>query len=193
MSDKSAQKKKYIIEKAREIFIEKGFVAVTMKDIVEACDISRGGLYLYFPDTDAVFQEVMKLEAAESGDSFSGIREDSTVSEILALFFKEQKKELLHMRDTLAAAKYEYYFFTKTDKKDNLIRSQMQEATKMLEKLIALGIERGEFAQVDPKGVAENIVYMLEGLKVTALTSGISEKIIDRELMILMQRLITED
>ena len=44
MSDKSAQKKKYIIEKAREIFIEKGFVAVTMKDIVEACDISRGGL-----------------------------------------------------------------------------------------------------------------------------------------------------
>ena len=193
MSDKSAQKKKYIIEKAREIFIEKGFVAVTMKDIVEACDISRGGLYLYFPDTDAVFQEVMKLEAAESGDSFSGIREDSTVSEILALFFKEQKKELLHMRDTLAAAKYEYYFFTKTDKKDNLIRSQMQEATKMLEKLIALGIERGEFAQVDPKQVAENIVYMLEGLKVTALTSGISEKIIDRELMILMQRLITED
>jgi AcrR family transcriptional regulator len=193
MSDKSVQKKKYIIEKAREIFIEKGFVAVTMKDIVEACDISRGGLYLYFPDTDAVFQEVMKLEAEESGDSFSGIREDSTVSEILALFFKEQKKELLHMRDTLAAAKYEYYFFKKTDKKDNLIRTQMMEATKMLEKLIALGSERGEFAQVDPKQVAENIVYMLEGLKVTALTSGISEKIIDRELMILMQRLITED
>ncbi len=193
MSDKSVQKKKYIIEKAREIFIRKGFVAVTMKDIVEACDISRGGLYLYFPDTDTLFQEVMKLEASESGDSFSGIREDSTVSEILALFFKEQKKELLHMKDTLAAAKYEYYFFREADKKDNVLHSQMTEAMKMLEKLIALGIERGEFLQVDPKQVAENIVYMLEGLKITALTGGISEKIIDRELMILMKRLIAED
>ena len=46
MSDKSAQKKKYILETARNVFVEKGFKNVTMKDIVEACNISRGGLYL---------------------------------------------------------------------------------------------------------------------------------------------------
>ncbi len=48
MSEKSVQKKKYIIETARNVFMEKGFKAVTMKDIVEACEISRGGLYLIF-------------------------------------------------------------------------------------------------------------------------------------------------
>ena len=47
MGEKSVQKKRYIVEKAREVFVEKGFKKVTMKDIVEACDISRGGLYLY--------------------------------------------------------------------------------------------------------------------------------------------------
>lgn len=47
MSDKSVQKQKYIIETARNVFMEKGFKEVTMKDIVEACGISRGGLYLY--------------------------------------------------------------------------------------------------------------------------------------------------
>ena len=51
MGEKSAQKKRYIIEKAREVFVEKGFKKVTMKDIVEVCDISRGGLYLYFENT----------------------------------------------------------------------------------------------------------------------------------------------
>ena len=48
MSEKSVQKRNYIIEKAREVFSQKGYLTVTMKDIVEACEISRGGLYLYF-------------------------------------------------------------------------------------------------------------------------------------------------
>ena len=46
MGDKSLHKKNYIIEKAREVFQKKGYRAVTMKDIVDACGISRGGLYL---------------------------------------------------------------------------------------------------------------------------------------------------
>ncbi len=71
MSDKSEQKKKYILETARKVFIEKGFKNVTMKDIVEACDISRGGLYLYFGSTREIFQEVLQLEASEADDVFS--------------------------------------------------------------------------------------------------------------------------
>ena len=53
MGEKSAQKKKYILDTARKVFVEKGYKSVTMKDIVEACGISRGGLYLYFDSTEA--------------------------------------------------------------------------------------------------------------------------------------------
>ena len=60
MGDKSAQKKKLIVERARRVFMEKGYKEVTMKDIVEECDISRGGLYLYFQNTREVFEEVQK-------------------------------------------------------------------------------------------------------------------------------------
>ena len=55
MSDKSAQKKKLILETARTVFSLKGYRGVTMKDIVEACGISRGGLYLYFSSTEEIF------------------------------------------------------------------------------------------------------------------------------------------
>ena len=44
MGEKSAQKRKYIVETARGVFVEKGYKDVTMKDIVDACKISRGGL-----------------------------------------------------------------------------------------------------------------------------------------------------
>ena len=66
MGEKSVQKKRYIVEKAREVFVEKGFKKVTMKDIVEACDISRGGLYLYFENTSQIFMEVLRMESEEA-------------------------------------------------------------------------------------------------------------------------------
>ena len=45
--------------KTISLFVKKGFLRVTMKDIVEACDISRGGLYLYFESTGQIFLEVI--------------------------------------------------------------------------------------------------------------------------------------
>ena len=87
MGEKSVQKKRYIVEKARDVFMEKGFKKVTMKDIVEACDISRGGLYLYFESTSQIFMEVLRMESEEADDVFSdSITEDATAADILLLF-----------------------------------------------------------------------------------------------------------
>jgi len=63
MGEKSVQKREYIVETARKVFIEKGYKNVTMKDIVDACEISRGGLYLYFNSTREIFQAVLQSEA----------------------------------------------------------------------------------------------------------------------------------
>ena len=103
MGEKSVQKKRYIVEKAREVFVEKGFKKVTMKDIVEACDISRGGLYLYFENTSQIFMEVLRMESEEADDVFSdSITEDATAADILLLFLKEQCGFLCRTRNRAA-------------------------------------------------------------------------------------------
>ena len=53
MGEKSEQKREHILQCAKPVFARKGFRAVTMKDIVEACGISRGGLYLHFGGTES--------------------------------------------------------------------------------------------------------------------------------------------
>lgn len=73
MGEKSAQKKKYILDTARKVFVEKGYKSVTMKDIVEACGISRGGLYLYFDSTEQILLEILQMEAEETDDIFRKI------------------------------------------------------------------------------------------------------------------------
>lgn len=194
MSEKSAQKRKYIVEKAREVFVEKGYKNVTMKDIVDACEISRGGLYLYFSGTDELFMEVLKLDAGETDDVLEGkLSEDMAPSDVLALFLKEQKKELLRRKNNLTMAIYEYFFANKVPKKENLLKQQFDIGVKIVEGLIEAGVENGEFYCEDAKGAARNIMYVLEGLKIASQTRGITEEIVDREILYIMQGLIIEE
>lgn len=190
MGDKSVQKKRYIVETARRVFVEKGFKKVTMKDIVEACDISRGGLYLYFENTSQIFLEVMRLESEETDDVFShSIADDATAADILLLFLEEQKKELLRRKDTLTQAVYEFYFENELSKKDNMLKRQFDSAVKIIEKLIEAGVENGEFYCEDCRGMARNIMYVLEGLKISAQTIGITEEAVERELLFIFKSL----
>lgn len=193
MGEKSLQKKKYILETARKVFVEKGYKDVTMKDIVEACDISRGGLYLYFESTEQILLEVLRMEADETDDVFTRhLTQEDTAVDILTLFLKEQKKELLRKQDNLTVAVYEYFFTRKLTDKNNMLKKQFDAGVRVIEKLIEAGIASGEFYCENPKGAASNIMYVLEGLKIDAQTFGITEKMVDEQLLYIMQGLIIE-
>ena len=194
MGEKSLQKKKYILETARKVFTQKGYKNVTMKDIVDACGISRGGLYLYFGSTAEIFLEVLRMETEEADDVFSdSIKEDATATEILALFLKEQKKELLRKKDNLTVATYEFYFGEEVPKKDNILKRQFDSAVKIIERLIETGVENGECYCEDCRGTARNIMFLLEGLKISAYTIGITADMVDRELLFILNELGIEE
>ena len=192
MGEKSVQKKKYILDTARKVFVEKGYKSVTMKDIVEACEISRGGLYLYFESTDQILLEVLKLEADETDDVFTErIEKGDTAADILTLFLKEQKKELLRKKNNLAMAVYEYAFENK-DGGAAMLRKQFEAGVRVIEKLITSGIASGEFYCENPKGAANNIMYVLEGMKVNSQTMGITEAMVDEQLLYIMEGLVID-
>lgn len=194
MGEKSIQKKQHIIKCARKVFAEKGYKDVTMKDIVEACEISRGGLYLYYDSTKAIFLDILEQEMQETDDVFSGsISEESTATEILMLFLKEQKKELLRKKNNLTIAIYEFFLANKLPKKENPLKKQFDEAVYILQELLQAGVESGEFCCEDTEGAARNIMYVLEGLKITAKTIGISEVNVDKELLYIMQGLVVDE
>lgn len=193
MGEKSVQKKKYILETARNVFVEKGFKKVTMKDIVEACNISRGGLYLYFENTSQIFLEVLRLESEETDDVFSdNITEDATAADILVLFLQEQKKELLRKKNTLTQAIYEFYFENQPGKKNNVLKKQFDSAVKIIEKLIEIGVDNGEFYCEDCQETARNIMFVLEGLKISAQTIGVTAETVDRQIMFILKSLGVE-
>ena len=187
MGDKSLQKKNLIVEAARDVFVKQGYRAVTMKDIVEACGISRGGLYLYFANTkelfeavleqeDQIFQTVLKAPAAKKANP----------GEILLMYLDEQKKEILKKKNNLAVATYEYMFENKLSDSEIPAKKRFEENVKALEQLISDGVAQEWMVCENPAEAARNIAYTLEGMKVTAQTIGMPSKILDSQIEYIM-------
>jgi len=183
MREKSVQKRKYIVEKARRVFYEKGYKAVTMKEIVEACEISRGGLYLYFSSPKEIFEMVLEGEYADIQAVLDEIRIGKCPpGERMLAYFDAQKKYLLKEEGNLVAAEYEYMFENRLSKEDNCIKRMQKQNLAVLEQLIREGVEQEWMVCEDAAEAARNIAYTLEGLKVSSQTIGISETIVDREI-----------
>ena len=98
----------------------------------------------------------------------------------------------MRKKNSLTVAVYEFFFAHKSTDKNNMLRKQFDAGVKVLEKLIETGIANGEFYCEDPKGAASNIMYVLEGMKIDAQTFGITEKMVDEQLLYIMQGLIVE-
>ena len=175
MGEKSVQKKKYILEKARAVFSEKGFKNVTMKDIVDACEISRGGLYLYFSSTEEIFLAVLADDSSEDDEEA-----------VVAALSGDGKK------NNLTVATYEYFSLHKATK-DNPLKNQFDTAVRIVEKLIENGVDSGEFYCENPVGCARNLMYVVEGLKIASKTIGVTEEAIDRELMYVLEGLVPDE
>ncbi len=187
MGDKSLQKRNMIVEAAREVFFKRGYRAVTMKDIVEACGISRGGLYLYFANTKELFEAVLEQENQKVQSIFdSSMTKKANPGEILLMYLNEQKKEILKKKDNLAVATYEYMFENELLDIETPFKRRFQENVKALEQLIAAGVGQEWMICESPSEAARNIVYTLEGMKVAAQTIGVSAKVLDSQIEYIM-------
>jgi len=195
MSDKAAKKKQFILDTAKNVFSEKGFKNVTMKDIVEACDISRGGLYLYFDSTDSIFEEIMAEETANEKvyiENFS--HKQLSSAEKLAWFFAEQKKQIMHSGPSLTVALFEYLFHK--HELSEVPAEAVNNRESLLAALTALiedGVELGDFDTDDAYGAAKHILFVLEGIKLAGITVGISEEEMDDEFVYILSGLMSEE
>ncbi len=76
MSFKGDKTKQDIREKAYQLFAEKGFKDVTMKDICELTGLSRGGLYRHYESTGQIFLEIVNaFSNKQKNEVFSKIEQ----------------------------------------------------------------------------------------------------------------------
>ena len=185
MTSKAAEKRKLILDKAEKVFIRKGFNRVTMKDIIDESNISRGGIYLYFSTVDDIFVEVVKKH---NHTKIEGIRKNIEDSDdfntLIDDFFLDQKNRLLNMDKSLFVAMIEYCFSHKNQPDRDFYTEQFFNTKNMISELLKFGQRTNAISAKNVGSLADSVMFLIEGLRSLAVSSGISEDLADKQLKV---------
>lgn len=184
------EKRKMILDTARDVFGEKGYSTVKMSDIVEACQISRGGLYLYFSSIEELFQEVIIEQSKQKFSIITKMTEENQpFHTILFLYFDLQKKRLLNIDDMILVATYEYYTCHQEPKQQIFQKNYVAYLKKNIQDLLALGVKQGEITNTNLEELADMFVLLIEGMSIFKTFNQLTEPQIDAQIDLLKKTL----
>lgn len=192
MGRKGVLTKLNIKNQSIKVFVRKGFKNVTMKDICEATNLSRGGLYRYYSDTRQIFTEIINDIMNNQRDEFSeSIERHLSAKDILLNVFDRYKSEMQDSQNSLSVAIYEF-FSSESGKNENVMAQQYEKSREMWKRLLEYGIERGEFNVINVDAVFDLIVFSYQGVRMCGTISPINEAIPNR-IIDMLKKIILKD
>lgn len=166
MSLKGEKTKRDIREKAYQLFAEKGFKEVTMKDICELTGLSRGGLYRHYKSTEQIFLEIVNaFSDKQKNEVFTKIEQHIPAATILEELLSRYASEMIDYENSFSLAVCEFYSNPAISKEDNSVKKQYEISKSTWVELINYGIGTKEFNSVNPESVFNVIIFAYQGVR----------------------------
>ena len=141
-----------ILEAALEVFAECGVAAARLEDIGKRAGVSKATIYLYFPNKEELFREVIRstvVSAIESGEraveAFAGSATESLIAQMRRYW------------EFIRAPKFAPIFrlvHAELAQHPDLARFYADEVIsrghRLMATIVKRGIDQGEFREVDP-------------------------------------------
>lgn len=161
------EKKKTLLSFSRNVFVKKGYLKTSMQDIMDEAKISRGALYSYFKNIDEIFIEVLKIDDSKDLSALE-FDENKSIWNQLNAWIEDILEDICNIEDTLTLAKSEFFVsLNYKNQKENLsyIIDRHSVLEKRIEKIIQMGIDRGEFnPKVSLNSIAIYFISFFDGL-----------------------------
>lgn len=157
------KRRKEIAEKVIRLFIEKGYLKTTTREIAQICGMSTGGLYHYIgskEDILSIFSQAAVSLLEEIVKENFGRPEPIPPREKLKLALQKY----LQWSDQVQDVVLFYYQESKNLPKDALSKIMSSDALsmKIIEEILAEGCRSGEFKVADLKLAANNIIVLCD-------------------------------
>ncbi len=151
------ERRRHILTCAKKVFEQKGYEPVTMQDIVNAAEISRGNLYQYFGSPEEIFQEILDSGDSDFHDYIEGLA--AKYSSIWQALQEYMNKFLAGDNQRFGIVTYEYSVTSwRNEKRKRYINSRYERALTDFTKLLQEGVKRGEFKPIQPLETIANIM-----------------------------------
>ena len=162
------QRRASILKAATDVFIEHGYEHTTMKHVMEAAGVSRGGLYQYFSNKEDLFEAILEEGLNESAEQSLESLKKSSASHwhlLMQVMFGEDATPDANM-DPLSPSKLEFFITGRNDERRREYGTKRYEiGLKIYADIIEAGQKDGEFRTTyDPDLIARSIITFVDGL-----------------------------
>jgi AcrR family transcriptional regulator len=182
------KRRREILEKALDVFVEEGFEDATYQKIADRCKITRTTLYIYFRNKREIFNFSIKQLLGEVEEELQRMRKDTkhSCSEKIkrTLFFILEK---LEENKRLLSVILDHLLYLSKSSPPEMIDTRVRRRTIRLRHILASmvinGIKTGELKPVDVRtaddlfyGLIEAAIFHLAVLKRPS-TAGLKDSV----------------
>lgn len=144
------QRRRSILDAAKKIFLKKGYEAFVMQDVIDAVDLSRGGVYSYFSSKEDLFLSLLEDMNNTYSKETKEIAKSPSIWKSLVDDFEEYKTAD-DTEDKFGAVQIEYFLINRLlPEKATYMKERYEFAIEQLLYLFNEGVKKGEFNPVFP-------------------------------------------
>jgi len=160
------KRRRDILTRALDVFVEEGFENATFQKIADRCGITRTTLYIYFRNKKEVFNYSLKLFLATLEEEIMQIQADKSLGSIekitavlLSVFAQVEEN------GRLLSVILDYLVHLSKGKSDigKRVRRRTIRLRHILASLVIAGIEAGELRRVSVKTANDFLYALIEG------------------------------
>jgi len=146
-----------ILDAAFHEFGERGLAGARLEDIAKRAQVAKGTIYLYFPTKEALFREMVRTTIvaalAEAEASRAGLQSETAAAQMRWLghgwwtFLRTDRMQVLQRLVSLELGQFPDLLQFYADE-------VIARGRRLVSSIIARGVERGEFREIDPQMAA---------------------------------------
>lgn len=168
--------KKKIAEAARALFVQKGYKATSIEDIVDATGSSKGNIYYHFKSKEGLFIHLLNEWDQEWDQKWNG-KEAQFPTTADKLYGIAEQMVLDDLNHPLTKAANE--FFNSNEDMTNDVEERITEFVQghltFYQKILQQGIDNGEFKQNNVQGLSVILEALSIGLSQMSRSSSQQE------------------
>ncbi|MGG4265007.1 TetR/AcrR family transcriptional regulator [Peribacillus simplex] len=160
-------KKDYILDKAKEVFLTKGYSSTTIADIVEHSGVSKGSIYYHFDSKETLFFKLIERKSIEWKSIWK--EKEKKYDNIIDKFYGIAEYYAIDSQNPLTKITEEFYISNPERNEEilNKLLGIMRSPRELYVSLINEAIETGFIPKVDSQELAIIFSGLMDGLSAT--------------------------
>lgn len=159
-----AERRAQILRAARQVFVEKGFLAARVEDIAKRASLSKGAVYFYFSSKRELF---LALVAEEHENTYSFLDEAEADARPAVVKLLDLGQKYLDYFAGLKSPPRFFLMMTEMAVRDEDIREECvavhRHFTDAATRILAQGMEEGSIRRGDPAVMAQMLKAIIDG------------------------------